>query len=45
MGPPKLSKETVPVLAAAIEKATKDPAFVKFANDRNARSEDIPPGT
>jgi tripartite-type tricarboxylate transporter receptor subunit TctC len=44
MGPPKLSKEVVAVLAPAIEKAIKDPAFVQFVNERNARWEYIPPG-
>jgi tripartite-type tricarboxylate transporter receptor subunit TctC len=44
MGPPKLPKEVVAVLVPAIEKAVKDPAFVKFANERNTRWEYIPPG-
>ena len=44
MGPPKLPKEVVAVLVPAIEKAVKDPEFVKFVNERNARWEYIPPG-
>jgi tripartite-type tricarboxylate transporter receptor subunit TctC len=44
MGPPKLPKEVVAVLVPAIEKAVKDPVFVKFVNERNARWEYIPPG-
>ena len=44
MGPPKLPKEVVDVLVPAIEKAVKDPAFVKFAIERNTRWEYIPPG-
>ena len=43
MGPPKLPKEVVAVLVPAIEKAVKDPEFVKFVNERNARWEYIPP--
>lgn len=39
MGPPKLPKEIVAVLTAAIEKAAKEPDFIKFVNDRNARWE------
>lgn len=39
MGPPKLPKEIAAVLTAAIEKAAKEPEFVKFVNDRNARWE------
>ncbi|MGZ8212601.1 MAG: tripartite tricarboxylate transporter substrate binding protein, partial [Burkholderiales bacterium] len=37
MGPPKMPKEIVQVLADAVEKAAKDPEFVKFANERNTR--------
>jgi tripartite-type tricarboxylate transporter receptor subunit TctC len=44
MGPPKLPKEVVSVLVPAFEKAIKDPEFVKFVNERNARWEYIPPG-
>lgn len=43
MGPPKLPKEIVAVLVPMIEKAVKDPAFIKFANERNTRWEYIPP--
>lgn len=43
MGPPKMPKEVVAALVPAIEKAVKDPAFVKFANERNTRWEYIPP--
>ena len=44
MAPPKLPKEVVAVLVPAIEKAVKDPEFVKFVNERNARWEYIAPG-
>jgi tripartite-type tricarboxylate transporter receptor subunit TctC len=44
MGPPKMPKEVVDILVPAIEKAVKDPAFVKFAIERNTRWEYIPPG-
>ncbi|MDP2242273.1 MAG: tripartite tricarboxylate transporter substrate binding protein [Burkholderiales bacterium] len=43
MGPPKLPKEIAEVLASAIEKAAKDPEFVKLATERNTRWEYIPP--
>jgi tripartite-type tricarboxylate transporter receptor subunit TctC len=43
MGPPKLPKEIVTILVNAIEKAAKEPEFVKFVNDRNTRWEYIPP--
>ncbi len=43
MGPPKLPKEIVTILANAIEKAAKEPAFIKFVSDRNARWAYIPP--
>lgn len=43
MGPPKLPKEIVAILANAIEKAVKDPEFVKFVGERNARWDYIPP--
>jgi putative tricarboxylic transport membrane protein len=44
MAPPKMPKEVVSVLVPAIEKAVKDPEFVKFVNERNARWEYIAPG-
>jgi tripartite-type tricarboxylate transporter receptor subunit TctC len=43
MGPPKLPKEIVQALSDAVEKAAKDPEFVKFANERNTRWEYIAP--
>lgn len=43
MGPPKLPQEIVTILANAIEKATKEPAYVKFVSERNFRPEWIPP--
>jgi tripartite-type tricarboxylate transporter receptor subunit TctC len=43
MGPPKLPKEITQILADAVEKAAKDPEFVKFANERNTRWEYIAP--
>ena len=43
MGPPKLPKEIVSVLVSAIEKAVKEPEYIKFVNERNARWEYIPP--
>lgn len=43
MGPPKLPKEIVAILASAIEKAAKEPEFIKFATERNTRWEYIPP--
>jgi tripartite-type tricarboxylate transporter receptor subunit TctC len=43
MGPPKMPQEVVKVLVAAIEKAAKDPAYVKFAQERNTRWEYIAP--
>jgi tripartite-type tricarboxylate transporter receptor subunit TctC len=43
MGPPKLPKEIVRILAGAIEKAAKEPEFIKFATARNTRWEYIPP--
>jgi tripartite-type tricarboxylate transporter receptor subunit TctC len=42
MGPPKLPKEIVAILTSAIEKAAKDPEFIKFVSERNARWEWIP---
>ncbi len=43
MGPPGLPAEVVAVLVPAIEKAAKDPAYIKFANERNTRWEYLPP--
>ena len=43
MGPPKLPKAIVTILVNAIEKAVKDPEYIKFANERNTRWEYIPP--
>jgi tripartite-type tricarboxylate transporter receptor subunit TctC len=43
MGPPKLPQEIVAILANAVEKAAKEPAYVKFVSERNARWEYIPP--
>ena len=42
MGPPKLPKEIVAILSSAIEKAVKDPAYIKFVGERNARWDFIP---
>jgi tripartite-type tricarboxylate transporter receptor subunit TctC len=44
MGPPKMPKQIVTILVDAIEKAVKDPEYIKFANERNTRWEYIPPG-
>ena len=44
MGPPGLPKEIVTILVNAIEKAVKDPEYIKFAVERNTRWEYIPPG-
>ena len=43
-GPPKMPKEIVAILVNAIEKAAKDPEFIKFANERHTRWEYIRPG-
>jgi tripartite-type tricarboxylate transporter receptor subunit TctC len=43
MGPPKMPKEIVAVLASAIEKAVKDPEYIKFASERNTRWAYVPP--
>jgi tripartite-type tricarboxylate transporter receptor subunit TctC len=43
MGPPKMPKEVVAALVGAIEKAAKEPEYIKFANERNTRWEYIPP--
>ena len=42
MGPPKMPKEIVTMLVNAIEKAVKDPEYIKFVGERNARWEYIP---
>ncbi len=42
MGPPKLPKEIVAILTSAIEKAVKDPEYIKYVGDRNARWDFIP---
>ena len=44
MGPPRMPQAVVKVLVDAVEKAAKDPEFVKFAIERNTRWEYIPPG-
>lgn len=44
MGPPKLPQEIVAILTSAIEKAVKEPEFIKFVSERNARWEYIPAG-
>jgi len=43
MGPPNLPNEIVMVLASAIEKAAKDPEYIKNVSGRNARWEYIAP--
>jgi tripartite-type tricarboxylate transporter receptor subunit TctC len=43
MGPPGLRKEIVSILVSAIEKAAKDPEYIKDVNARNARWEYIAP--
>ena len=43
MGPKNMRKEAVAALSAALEKAAKDPEYVKFAVSRNTRWEYIPP--
>lgn len=43
MGPPGMPKDVVKTLVSAIEKAAKDPEFIKFVNDRNATWEYVPP--
>jgi tripartite-type tricarboxylate transporter receptor subunit TctC len=42
MGPPKLPQEIVAILTSAIEKAVKEPEFIKFVSERNARWDYIP---
>jgi putative tricarboxylic transport membrane protein len=44
MGPAGMPKQAVDRLVAAIEKAARDPEYVKFAIERNTRWEYIPPG-
>lgn len=44
MGPPKMPKGVVDVLVKAIEKAVKEPDYIKFCSERNARWGYIPPG-
>jgi tripartite-type tricarboxylate transporter receptor subunit TctC len=43
MGPPRMPKAVVAILVNAIEKAAKEPEYIKFANDRNTRWEYIAP--
>ena len=43
MGPPRMPKAVVAILVNAIEKAAKDPEYIKFANDRNTRWGYLPP--
>jgi tripartite-type tricarboxylate transporter receptor subunit TctC len=43
MGPQNMPKEVVAALVRALEKAAKDPEYVKFANERNTRWEYVPP--
>jgi tripartite-type tricarboxylate transporter receptor subunit TctC len=43
MGPPKMPKDIVDKIAKAIEKGVKEPDYVKFCGERNARWEYIPP--
>jgi tripartite-type tricarboxylate transporter receptor subunit TctC len=43
MGPPKMPKAIVTTLVNAIEKAARDPEYIKFANERNTRWEYIAP--
>lgn len=43
MGPPKLPKEIATILTNAIEKAARDPEYIKFVNERNTRWGYIPP--
>jgi len=43
MGPPRMPKEIVAILVNAVEKAAKDPEYIKFANERNTRWEYLPP--
>ncbi len=43
MGPPKMPKDVVDILVKAIEKAVKEPDYIKFCAERNARWGYIPP--
>jgi tripartite-type tricarboxylate transporter receptor subunit TctC len=43
IGPPNLPKEIVSKIASAIEQAAKDPEFIKFAQERDARPDYIAP--
>ena len=43
MGPPKMPKDVVDLLVKAIKQAVKEPDYVKFCTERNARWEYIPP--
>jgi putative tricarboxylic transport membrane protein len=43
IGPQKMPKEIVALLVSAIEKAAKDPEYIKFAVERNTRWEYIGP--
>ena len=43
MGPPKMRKDVTEILVKAIEKAVKDPEYIKFCGERNSRWEYIPP--
>lgn len=44
MAPPRMPKAIVAALVDALEKAVKDPEYVKFAVERNTRWEYVPPG-
>jgi tripartite-type tricarboxylate transporter receptor subunit TctC len=43
MAPARLPKEIAAVLTSAIQKAAKEPEYVKFVSERSARWEWIPP--
>ncbi len=43
MGPPKMRKDVTEILVKSIEKAVKDPEYIKFCGERNSRWEYIPP--
>jgi tripartite-type tricarboxylate transporter receptor subunit TctC len=43
IGPPNIPKEIAAKIASAIEQAAKDPEFMKFAQERDARPEYISP--
>ncbi|MEI7427223.1 MAG: tripartite tricarboxylate transporter substrate binding protein [Betaproteobacteria bacterium] len=43
MGPPNIPKEIVAKIASALEQASKDPEFMKFAQERDARPDYIAP--